>query len=139
MSAFFYAAALVAGIVSVFLRKTLLSDERLKLALEKEVDLAKLSNNLRISELGRDKLESIASLEKFEQKLLALLDWSIVPNIICWTINETIAVFGFVLAMLNGTPNSVLPFACVALLLNFAMFPKFEAISERARSLYSSF
>jgi hypothetical protein len=46
--------------------------------------------------------------------------------IICWVMNESICIFGFVLAMLTFESGRIYPFFGVALLLNLAMYPRFS-------------
>jgi hypothetical protein len=136
LSIVFVALAVGSGSASVFLRALLLSENRVRKQLEQPIDAQQLSTDKQTGQLNEAKLRKIESLGEFEQKLLLLLNWYFVPNIICWGLNESIAVFGLVLVLLEGNPSSVIPFAGAALLLNFSMFPKFDVLVDKARSLH---
>ena len=139
ISIFFVALAIASGVGSLFLRKFLFSDEGIKRQLEKPIDPKQLSTDRQTGQLNEEKLNKIESLNEFEQKLLSLLNWYFVPNLVCWGLNESIAIYGLVLAIFEGSPNTLLPFAGAALLLNFTMFPKFDSIVGKARNLSRAF
>ena len=56
----------------------------------------------------------------------------VAPWVACLALNESIAIFGLVLALLRGEPAHGLPFAAAALGLNLAMFPRPALFAERA-------
>ncbi len=56
-------------------------------------------------------------------------------SIVCWALNEAIAVLGLVSRVLFGANDQVYGFFVVALALQAMMYPKWDSIVERAKKL----
>ena len=63
---------------------------------------------------------------------IALLN---LTSVVGLALHEAIAMYGFVLAFIGGSPPAILPFAAVAIVLNALIFPRSGPLLERARRL----
>jgi len=136
LEAVLYAAAAITAICSILYRRYSLSDERLTKILNREIDIRTLAKSSGTGTSEHEKLARLEALSDFEKKVLSLmcdLQKSTHINLI---INETVAILGLVLAFLSGDPLKIIPFGIVSLLLNIWMFPRPEAILEKAQNLF---
>ena len=58
------------------------------------------------------------------ERFLISPDRWVQAHIIPYVINESVAIFGFVAALLSGEPNMALPFFAASIALTLAMYPK---------------
>lgn len=131
------AVAVLLGIVSIMLHKHFLSDAKLKAKLKREVSAEMLVSSSRYpNQADIDaQLSNYESLSAYERKIIALMRSLFVPLVISCALNESIAIFGFVLSILQGEPAVIVPYAAGAILLNIMVFPRNDKILKRAERL----
>ncbi len=133
---FFYAAALVLAVSSLYLRRYFLSDNRLKRAMSKDVDLHDLASDPRTKKTDSEKLEQLKSLSDFERRVYSLMYYLQKITFINLFMNEIVVILGFVLAFLSGDASKIIPFGAGSLVLSLWMYPRSGKITERASYLH---
>ena len=123
------------GIASILWLRSHLSDERLKAKLAHEVNPRTLATNRKTAQVDGGRLLEIESLSEIEQKLLSLASGYHLPFFVPFALNMAIATLGVVLAFLTVNPSKMFPFALAAIVLNVLMFPRFNALLNRASLL----
>jgi hypothetical protein len=128
-------AALVAGIVSLLMARHLLSDERLRTAMQSDPDPRALAKNPQTGAVDETRLQKIQALASTERKLLTLTGVFFTPFILRLVVNQAISIFGLVLALLSHSFTPILPFTAAALALNLTCLPRMDALLERGAQL----
>ncbi len=134
MELLFYLFGFVAAASCFALRQYFFSKDSIRSRLATPVTAESLAaTQARPGEDTSEKLEQLKELDDYELRLLSLLRWSLMPNIICWALIESIAVLGLVFSLLSGQASNVVPFVVIALLLNLQCFPRLDRLSEQAK------
>ncbi len=74
-------------------------------------------------------------LKKSTQSTEQLMKRWTLGNIICWSLNDFVAIAGLLMTFFSGDYHSQLPYVAAALLLNAYMFPKAPEFLEAALTL----
>jgi len=128
-----YAAAVANGILSLVLYRRARAPERLRAHLTAPIAPEVLAQDPRVGGSPASPiLDRVRRLSDSERRVLALVPRTFMPWVLCMVLNEAVAIFGLVLALLAGNRLDVLPFAAAALALNAAMFPNNAKLAERA-------
>ena len=94
-----------------------------------------LARDPRTGAVNQDRLAKIKALAPDEQQLFALVSISFAPFIVRLAFNESIALYGLVLAFLAKSFVAVLPFAVVSFALNLMVPSLMDSAMSRAASL----
>lgn len=122
------------------IRKIFLSDNKLKVQLEKQVEAKLLAINPATGIINENTVQKIELLSELEKRLLSSLpNWYFLPFLLGLVFSDAIAILGFVLAIVKGNPNFILPFAGLSIALNLANYPKFDSMIERAKNFNMCF
>lgn len=125
--------ALSDAALSFYAYTFLLAPTRLAKRLAKNTSPEKIATNRETGVVDPARADRIRALDPQEQPLAALPAKLFAPYIIVWSLNESVAIFGLVLAFTTDTVYFILPFAAVAVLLNLAMYPRIDALAERVK------
>jgi hypothetical protein len=136
----FYALAGVLAVASVMIRKCSLSTWWLKAQWHRQVSPRQLATaDTETGQMGDDQLAELGSLNETEIRLLGLAQTNLVPLLLSLGLNDLIAVTGLVLVLCGASKTSLIPFLGTAILLNIGMYPRLDAIIERAEDwVYTS-
>jgi hypothetical protein len=116
-----YFIGVLTGLLALGLKGFLFSRERVQAALEAPLDLQFLARD-RTGQVNRNHLDNLRKMPENEQRLLGLTNWYLARYIAVLALNESVAIYGFVLAMVSHRPGEMLPFLAAALFLNAMMF-----------------
>jgi hypothetical protein len=136
----FYALAGMFAVASVVIRKYCLSARWLKAQWHRQVSTRQLATaDAETGQMDGDKLANLGSLNETEIKLLGLAQANLVPLLLSLGLNDLIAVTGLVFVLCGASKVSLIPFVGTAILLNIGMYPRLDAIIERAEAwMYTS-
>jgi hypothetical protein len=127
--------AVLTGLGSLVVPRILLSDDRLREAMRKEPDPEVLAQHSRPGAVSDERLRQIQSLSSADRKLLQLPGLYFTPFILRLVINESIAIYGLVLALISHSFEPMIPFAVAAIALNLTCMPRIEPMLDRAARL----
>jgi len=135
----FYALAGMFAVASVISR-TYFSAWWLKAQWHKQVSPRQLATaDTETGQMGGDKLAKLGSLDETEIKLLDLAQANLVPLLLSLGLNDLIALTGLVFVLYGASKVSLIPFVGTAIILNIGMYPRLDAIIERAEAwVYTS-
>ncbi|RJR32342.1 MAG: hypothetical protein C4576_30360 [Desulfobacteraceae bacterium] len=128
-----YIAGLVAASASILTRQFMFSDNRVRKELAKDTDpFAPEEMNCRSDKLDPERYAKTSMFKPPEQKILRLSGHLLSSMMVSLMLNETIVVLGAAYSLIWQTSDAVIPFFFGGLVLNLFMFPRPEAILERA-------
>jgi hypothetical protein len=130
---------LIAGstaVLSLLLRSRSLSEGRIYDKLKEEVDPQALATNSETGEIDQERLKIIKSLTPLEMKAAGLSGMYFTTMLISLAMNEAVALFGMLLAVLERRPEPVIPFAVAGLALNLLIFPRFTQFIDKTMAKY---
>ncbi len=131
-----YLIAGAIGVLSLLLRSRLLSEGHIYDKLKEEVDPQALATNRETGEIDQERLKIIKSLTPLEMKVVGLSGMYFTAMIISLAMNEAVAIFGLLLAILERRPEPVIPFAVAGLALNLIIFPRFSQFVDKTMDKY---
>jgi hypothetical protein len=123
------------AVASLWVPGLLLPDRQLRELSGRKPDPEALARNPRTGRVDADRLAKLKVLQPMEQRLLSLPGLSFTPFLVRLALNESIALYGFVLSILSKTLLPVIPFAVVAIGLQLTVSPKLDSQFERAARL----
>ncbi len=127
--------AVLTGLGSLAVPRIFLSDDRIREAMRKEPDPEVLSRHSAPGTSSDERLRQIQSLSSTDRKLLQLPGLFFTPFILRLVINESIAIYGLVLALMSHSFEPMIPFAVAAIALNLTCMPRLEPMLDRAARL----
>jgi len=127
--------ATLTGAASLLVPRVLLSDDRLRQVMKRDADPVALARHPKLGTVNEDRLRKIQALDGSERKLLQLPGLYFTCFILRLVLNESIVIYGLVMAFLSHSFAPILPFAAAAVLLNLTCFPRIEPLLERAGRL----
>jgi hypothetical protein len=130
---------LIAGAIaalSLLLRSRMLSEGHIYDKLKEEVDPQGLATNRETGQIDQERLQTIKKLTPLEMKVIGLSGMYFTALLLSLTMNEAVALFGMLLAILEQRAEPVIPFAAAALALNLLIFPRFNQFVDRVMSKY---
>ena len=135
----FYALAGMFAVASVVIRKYF-SARWLKAQWHRQVFPHRLASvDTETGQMGGDQLAKLGSLNETEIKLLSLAQANLVPLLLSLGLNDLIALTGLVFVLCGANKLSLIPFVGTAIILNIGMYPRLDAIIERAEAwVYTS-
>lgn len=110
-----------------------LPDSRLRQLIDQPPEA--IARDPRTGIVDEDRLARIRTLSSDEQRLLALVRALFVGFVVRLAFNESIALYGLVLAFISKSFVAVLPFAIVSFVLNLMVPSPLESALKRAESL----
>jgi hypothetical protein len=125
--------SIVAAILAPIVPRWLVSDSRMRQLIDEPPEA--LARDAKIGWVSEDLLSKIKTLSPDEKRLYALLAASFAPFMIRLAFNESIALFGLVLALFSRSVLVILPFAVVSFALNLMVPPPVDSARTRLRSL----
>ena len=131
-----YLIAAAIGVLSLLLRSRSLSEGHIYDKLKEEADPQALATNRETGEIDQERLKSIKSLTPLEMKAVGLSGMYFTTMLISLAMNEAVALFGLLLAVLERRPEPVIPFAAAGLALNLIIFPRFSQFVDKAMAKY---
>jgi hypothetical protein len=131
-----YLIAGAVGVLSLLLRSRSLSEGHIYDKLKEEVDPQALATNRETGEIDRERLKIIKSLTPLEVKVVGLTGMYFTTLLISLAMNEVVAIFGLLLAILERRPEVVIPFAVAGILLNLLIFPRFSQFVDKTMARY---
>ena len=130
---------LIAGsiaVLSLMLRSRLLSAGHIYDKMKEEVDPQALATDRETGLVDQERLKTIKTLTPLEMKATGLAGIYFTALILSLAMNEAVALFGMMLAILEQRPEPVIPFAAAALALNGLVFPRLYQFVDRVMSKY---
>src|SRR6266436_7279175 len=100
--------SLVAAVLAPYLPRLLLSDSRLREIIDQPPETT--ARDSRTDIVDEDRLTRIRTLSPDEQQLFALVPAYFVPFVVRLAFNESIALYGLVLALVSKSFAVILPF-----------------------------
>jgi ATP synthase subunit C len=125
--------SLLAAVLAPIVPRLMVPDSRLRQLINQPPE--GLARNPRTHTLDEDRLARIKTLTVDEQRLLALVSAMFVGFIVRLAFNESIALYGLVIAFFSRSFVAILPFAIVSLALNFMVPTLLDLALKRATSL----
>jgi hypothetical protein len=104
--------------------------------LKQEVDPQELATNRETGQIEQERLTKINALTPLEMKAIGLSGMYFTTLLLSLAMNETVALLGLMLAILEQRPEPVIPFAAVALALNLIIFPRFNQFIDKVISKF---
>lgn len=130
-----YAFAGVLALGSVLIYKKVLSEKSIKKKLLNNTSIDELAKDIGTNKIDEDKKSALETLSVRELKLYGLSGSFFVPFVVCWALNESIVLIGFVISYLYKDAYEIVPFALAGLLLHVQMYPGLEQIVDRAQAM----
>lgn len=130
---------LIAGaiaVLSLLLRSRMLSEGHIYDKLKEEVDPQGLATDRETGQIDQERLQTIKKLTPLEMKVIGLSGMYFTALIMSLAMNEAVALFGMLLAILEQRVEPVIPFAAAALALNLLIFPRFNQFVDRVMNKY---
>lgn len=131
----FYVVAIAFAFISITIYKRTFSEKQLRKKLQNSASLDDLARDLRTNKIDQQKREILQKLPFLEQKIYGLSNSFMVPYVICWAMNESIVLLGFVSSYLFKDSLKAIPFAVVGILLHIQMYPRLKDILDKVRSM----
>ncbi len=126
--------AVVIAAVSVCYRSWVYSDANLDRLLTRPINMARLAKHPRTGRPDEAFAAEIAALPKHEQTFVKLFADLQTPLVVNLALNETVALIGLVLAVLQRNPPFLLPFATAGVVLNVWMWPTADRLYARLQA-----
>lgn len=131
----FYTIAVLLALTSILIYIKVFSEKSYKEKLKREMSAEDLAKDIGTNRVDENKKRALETLSTNELKLYGLSGSFFVPYVICWALNESIVLIGFVMAYVFNDGYEIVPFALAALLLHVQMYPKLEQIVDKARTM----
>lgn len=125
--------SVAAAVLARIMPRLIATDSRLREVINRPPEA--LATDPRTGAVSEYRLAKIKLLSVDEQRLIALVSGSFVPFIVRLAFNESIALFGLILAFNSKSFVAVLPFAVVGFLLNLMVPSLLDSVLSRAASL----
>lgn len=126
----FYAVAVLAPVAAYFLRRAMLSSERLQFVAGREVDLRAMATDSETGVTDEAKLSDLKKLNPFELKAIKLSERYFTAILLSLALHEVVALCGMMLSMLEQKFEAILPFAAVAVMLDLIIYPRLDKFLE---------
>lgn len=127
----FYAIAVLAPIAAYFLRRRMLSSERLQSATGREVDLRAMATDSETGVTDEARLAEMKKLGPLELKAITLSGRYFTAILLSLALHEVVALCGMMLSMLEHRFEAILPFAAVAIVLDLMIYPHLDKFVEQ--------
>jgi len=124
--------ALCQGTASFYLLRKLLNPQRMRKIVAQEWKLLKPEQMQ--SPALKARLESLTQLDGLEKNIFKTFPKWFSAHLLCWALNEGIAIYGFLLSFFSQRFEPILPYAIAAILLNLSMRPNFPGFVQKIRS-----
>lgn len=127
----FYAIAVIAPVAAYFLRRRMLSSERLQSAMGMKVDLLAMATDSETGVTDEARLAEMKKLNPLELKAITLSGRYFTAMLLSLALHEVVALCGMMLAMLEQRFEAILPFAAVAIALDLLIYPCLDKFIEQ--------
>ena len=127
----FYAIAVLAPIAAYFLRRRMLSSERLQSAMGLKVDLQAMATDSETGVTDEARLADLKKLNPLELKAISLSGRYFTAMLLSLALHEVVALCGMMLSMLEQRFEAILPFAAVAIVLDLLICPRLDKFIEQ--------
>lgn len=127
----FYAVAVLAPLAAYFLRRRMLSSERLQPAMRLKVDLQAMATDSETGVTDEARLAELKKLNPLELKALTLSGRYFTAMLLSLALHEVVALCGMMLSMLEQSFEAILPFAAVAIVLDLLIYPRLDKFIEQ--------
>jgi F0F1-type ATP synthase membrane subunit c/vacuolar-type H+-ATPase subunit K len=127
----FYAIAVIAPIAAYFLRRRMLSSERLQPAMRLNVDLRAMATDSETGVTDEARLADLNKLNPLELKAITLSGRYFTAMLLSLALHEVVALCGMMLSMLEQRFEAILPFAAVAIVLDLLIYPRLDKFIEQ--------
>ena len=127
----FYAIAVLAPIAAYFLRRRMLSSERLQPAMRLKVDLRAMATDSETEVTDEARLAELKKLNPLELKAISLSGRYFTAMLLSLALHEVVALCGMMLSMLEQRFEAILPFAAVAIVLDLLIYPRLDKFIEQ--------
>lgn len=124
------------GALSMLLRSRSLSEGRIYDKLKEEVDPQALATDSETGKINQERLKIIKTLTPLETKVVGLSGMYFTTMLISLAMNESVALFGMLLAILERRPEPIIPFAVAGIILNLIIFPRFSQFVDKTMAKY---
>ena len=125
--------SVAAAVLAPIMPRLIATDSRLRQVIDRPPEA--LATDPKTGAVSEYRLAKIKLLSVDEQRLIALVSGSFVPFIVRLAFNESIALFGLVLAFTSKSFVAVLPFAVLGFVLNLMVPSLLDSALSRAASL----
>lgn len=129
----FYAIAVIAPVAAYFIRRRMLSSERLQSMKGGNVDLRYMATDSETGLTDESRLAELKKLNPLELKALTLTGRYLTAMLVSLALHEVVALCGMMLAMLEQSFEAILPFAAAAIALDLLIYPRlYKFVEENA-------
>src|SRR5262249_16831164 len=90
-----------------------------------------LATNAQTGQVDEAKLAKIKLLGPADFKTLALSGPYFTALLVSLALNEVVALYGFMLSLLEKRFETILPFVLAAIILNVIVYPRFDKFAEQ--------
>jgi hypothetical protein len=127
--------SLLAAVLGPYVPRLMFSESRLRKLLSRGVDPETLARDPKTGTVNEERLARIKSISPDEQRLLALVPTFFGAFIVRLAFNESIVLYGLLMAFFSGALIAILPFAIVSFALNLIVPSPLNMALERTASL----
>ena len=127
----FYAIAVLAPIAAYFLRRRMLSSERLQPVMRMKVDMRAMATDSETGVTDEARLAELKRLNPLELKALSLSGRYFTAILLSLALHEVVALCGMMLSMLEQSFEAILPFAAVTIVLDLMIYPRLDKFIEQ--------
>jgi len=124
--------SVVVAVAAIVLPRFFPSGEVLRALMATDPSDDTLARDPRSGTVDAGVVAALKQLDARERLLLVLRPVFTTQAIVRSALAEAIAVFGFVLVVMSGSFNWMLPFAAISLVVQLMLLPRFEPFAERA-------
>jgi hypothetical protein len=129
----FVIISLLCAVLAPYVPRSLLPDSRLRQLIDQPPEV--IARDPRTGIVDEERLAKIRTLSSDERRLLVLVRTLFVGFIVRLAFNESISLYGMVLAFISRSFVAVLPFAIVSFVLNLMVPSPLDEALKRAESL----
>jgi hypothetical protein len=127
-----YIAGAVLALVSLAVRLTAFSDDRIAAKMRIPVDPSRLGLDAKTGEVDKELREKLLGLSDKEQRASRLIVHFFAPFLLCMALNEAVVIIGMVLVFMFQQLDVMWPFVGVGIVLNLTQVRTLPSVIERA-------
>jgi hypothetical protein len=127
------ALAVANAVAGRVLPPMMLPRQRLHDLLNRDTEPRDLARDPRTGTVDNERLRKLQTLPQREQRLIAIAQASFSPFIVQLALQESVALYGLILAFLSKTAAPLIPFATAALILNLTVSPQLTYVFDKAQ------
>jgi hypothetical protein len=132
------AVGCLVAFISIAIRLYVVSNEQLEKTLAAPLNLERAARRPKTGSVDTVLLNQLEAMSEAEQKVVCLMMWYQTRYILMLAFNESIVLFGLVLAIVNRNVMEMVPFAAASIFLNGLTFLHPKSVLRRVINFQSA-